>query len=973
MVHPYRVTTAVLAASILLAAGLLETKGSEIYVATTGNDIHPGIVSEPLATLQAAQTHLRTLIQSGLAEPVDVILCDGTYTLDSPLELRPEDSGTADFPITWRAATNETVVLSGGKPITNTWTTTDGTNWVVDVPGVTNGWNFRQLFVEGTRIHRARYPNADAANPFLYGTGGGMDHASINPALIKASWGTATDAQINVVPQSRFFNQWNTVTGADTNSGRIDIADSERHRTIDSGSWFWIEGVQEELDQPGEWFLDRATGQLHYMPEVGVDPNTQTIMAPYLNRIVNAQGDVNTGTHVEHVHFEGLEFRYTTFSLGHIEARTHTDTAIMFENTSDSSVSNCHFENIGGYALWLHLDSQRNRFDHNTVLYSGGGGVLLTGSRFAYMDDSKIYTPGEVASKVAPILNEITYNTVEHCGKIRYYGGGVHLDSRPFSMSMAPGNLIAHNYFNDLSRNGIFAFRNQGGNVVEYNHIHDAMQTTIDGACIHFATMNHLNAPNYILNNWLYDIWGYEQKPDGTPVRHLANGVFLDWDTSNTTVKDNWIHNAGGAALKTIWDNWNLVLSGNQSSITPITPPFVSEVGPGGTSTHGIDLANNKLTGSIIHYTDTDLVNTSGTWTVQSKAGLSGLFEFNFLRASGNINEAVYTLPITESGNYQLSLLYSPDGANAPDALVRIQHADGVSDVRWNMQSGSQHGFAIEIGSYNFETGQPATVTLSTEGASGYVVADSVAFVRTGASVVITPPVNGVLIDHDFTDGPAGSGLNGEPADTFSILGDGPSGKWVAGGSFEADGDIAGGAKQTAYFNIGSAITKGNAGSIFELEVVMQVTGTGSTWLSAGFFKSATPSTTADPTANGGTSWFLWRGDSEVEVRTGGGANGKLGDSETVSTASAQRFTIRLDLSGWDGASNYGNLSVYHGTSSSGTLLYAGVSPANFNSGNDDFLTVGFSTSAQIGKINSFKLTQVGSTNPPPGTVISIQ
>ena len=60
----------------------------------------------------------------------------------------------------------------------------------------------------------------------------------------------------------------------------------------------------------------------------------------------------------------------------------------------------------------------------------------------------------------------------------------------PANMAMEPGNYIAHNYFSDLSRNGIFAFRNQGGNIIEYNHIHDAMKTTVDGACIHFATMN---------------------------------------------------------------------------------------------------------------------------------------------------------------------------------------------------------------------------------------------------------------------------------------------------------------------------------------------------------------------------------------------------------------------------------------------------------------------------------------------------
>jgi len=66
-----------------------------------------------------------------------------------------------------------------------------------------------------------------------------------------------------------------------------------------------------------------------------------------------------------------------------------------------------------------------------------------------------------------------------------------------------------------------------------------------------------------ILNNWLHDAWGYEQKPDGKPIRKLGNGIFLDWDTSNTTVRDNWIYNSTGGAIKTIWDNQNLVIEGN--------------------------------------------------------------------------------------------------------------------------------------------------------------------------------------------------------------------------------------------------------------------------------------------------------------------------------------------------------------------------------------------------------------------------
>jgi hypothetical protein len=719
-------------ASALLPLTL--TAASEIHLSPAGDDANPGTPTQPVATPQRAQALVRGLIAGGLSDAVEVIFAAGTYPLAQPLELRPEDSGTAAFPITWKAADGATAILSGGKRLTGPWTNAGDGTWHLDLPGIGLGpgqWNFRQLFVNGSRATRARFPNASAANPFLYATGGALDHALIDPALAKTAWGTAADAQLNIVPRSRFFNQWNTVTAVNPATGRIDLAGSERHREIDAGSWFWIEGVREELDEPGEWFLDPATGRLHYLPQPGVDPNTLEFIAPYLNRIVNAQGDVNAGTHVANVHFDRLEFRHTTFTLGHLEARVHTDTAVMFENTTDSSVNNCRFENLGGFALWLHLDSQRNEFDSNTVRHSGGGGVLVTGARLGYMDDTKIYTPGEAAAKVFPILNRITRNSVEHCGKIRYYGGGVHLDSRPFAMSMAPGNYIAHNDFTDLSRNGVFAFRNQGGNVVEYNRIHNAMQTTIDGGCIHFATMNHLNAPNFIRNNWLHDIWGYERKPDGAVNRRLANGVFLDWDTSNTTVRDNWIYNSVSGAVKYIWDNWNLDVANNPAAATPITPPFAAEVGPGGTATHGIDLATNKLTGSVIHYTQSTNFATTGTWTQATATGMAGLFKFNFLvGTAADPSQAVYTLPIPEDGNYQLSLLYKPGADRASNVPITIAHAGGTATVTWNMRQGNNHGFAVELGTWHFNRGGPNTVTLATAGTDGKVIADAVAFVK---------------------------------------------------------------------------------------------------------------------------------------------------------------------------------------------------------------------------------------------------
>jgi hypothetical protein len=61
---------------------------------------------------------------------------------------------------------------------------------------------------------------------------------------------------------------------------------------------------------------------------------------------------------------------------------------------------------------------------------------------------------------------------------------------------------------------------------------------------------------------------------------------------------------------------------------------------------------------------------------------------------------------------------------------VTIVHADGKSEMEWDMKKGSKHGFATGIGKFRFKSGGPNTVTLSTRGTNGKVIADGVAFVK---------------------------------------------------------------------------------------------------------------------------------------------------------------------------------------------------------------------------------------------------
>ena len=103
-------------------------------------------------------------------------------------------------------------------------------------------------------------------------------------------------------------------------------------------------------------------------------------------------------------------------------------------------------------------------------------------------------------------------------------------------------------------------------------------------------------------------------------------------------MKDNWIYNSVGGAVKVIFGgNQNVVQSDNPASETVITPPFVKEVGPDGTATHGIDMASNKLTGSIISYTDATHFTRTGTWKEESATGIVNLFEFEFLTGTSAV------------------------------------------------------------------------------------------------------------------------------------------------------------------------------------------------------------------------------------------------------------------------------------------------------------------------------------------------
>ncbi|MBN2308879.1 MAG: hypothetical protein JXR94_07920, partial [Candidatus Hydrogenedentes bacterium] len=158
---------ALIGACALVAASLATAQDATIlYVATTGNDAWSGALDAPnaagtdgpLATVAGARDAVRRLKTDGATGPVQVRVRAGAYAIAEPIVFGPEDSGTAEAPVSYEAYPGERPVIHGGRRIQG-WQR-DGDRWVADIPEVRDGaWDFSALWVNGHRCQPARTPN----------------------------------------------------------------------------------------------------------------------------------------------------------------------------------------------------------------------------------------------------------------------------------------------------------------------------------------------------------------------------------------------------------------------------------------------------------------------------------------------------------------------------------------------------------------------------------------------------------------------------------------------------------------------------------------------------------------------------------------------------------------------------------------------------------------------------------------------
>ena len=123
---------------------------------------------------------------------------------------------------------------------------------------------------------------------------------------------------------------------------------------------------------------------------------------------------------------------------------------------------------------------------------------------------------------------------------------------------------------------------------------------------------------------------------------------------------------------------------------------------------------------------DDDEAVLSGDWKQSSaNGGFVGSGYRHDDKGAAGAASAAFIGKLPTAGTYAVSLTVVPNTNRSRDALVRIEHAEGVAELRADLTGKSEKDGLLPLGTFRFQAG-PAKVTVSNAGAKGYVLIDAV-------------------------------------------------------------------------------------------------------------------------------------------------------------------------------------------------------------------------------------------------------
>jgi hypothetical protein len=499
------------------------------YVSPSGSDGYSGRVPQvnheksdgPLATLERARDVLRAAKASGT--PVrGVVLRGGVYRITTTLLLDSLDSGSAGSPVVWSAFPGESARLSGATVLEGFHHVTDSTSLRrirepfrkailvtnLEAQGVTDPGilpDRMQLYYRGKAMPIARFPARGwihIADVPQWG------ETLINPGdakIIKdghfagrhygwflydgdrpGTWVNNGDLWMHGYWAWDWRDDYQRVERIDSAQHAIYPAKPYHHYGYIRGQRFCFLNVLEELDSPGQWYLDEQRRFLYFWPPSPLH-----------------RGEVSVSTlkkpMVELHNTSFVEFRKIIFE----ETRA---CAVRIEGGSHNLIAGCTVRNVGNDTAVVIDGGTQNGILSSDIHDVGGTALKLSGG------DRRSLTP---AGNWATNNHLYRYGTI-----LQAFSGGIWMNG--------VGNLASHNRIHDAPFSGIQFYGND--HVIEFNNIFDLAHESGDVGGVNTGA-DYSEEGTTIRFNYFHDTHG--------PGEGGFRAVYLDLPGSNTVIEGN--------------------------------------------------------------------------------------------------------------------------------------------------------------------------------------------------------------------------------------------------------------------------------------------------------------------------------------------------------------------------------------------------------------------------------------------------
>jgi hypothetical protein len=489
-----------LAALAIALFAICSSSAQPFFVSPVGNDANPGTLQKPFATLQRAQEAVRQ-------KRGEVFLRGGTYYLPAPLVFTAQDSGTKDAPVVFQNYRDEKPVISGGIKL-------DNLNWQPFTNGIVRAQvpadlQTEEIFINGERQILARYPNFDPKAKYFDGFVSGADITQ------RASqWGDPAGGYLHAMHPALWGDFTWQFTGKDTNGSLTRVGGWQNNRGggINRGIQF-VENIFEELDAPGEWFLDSKTHTLYFHPPAGLDLKNAVVEATRLRTLVEFRGDESSP--VKWITLRGLTFRHAERTvmdnrepMMRSDWTIHRGGAVFFNGAEDCALTDSLIDQVGGNAVFVNNYNRRIAIRGTQIAKAGANGICFIGDPQAARNPLFNYHQVQPLERIdrAPGPKSNNYPAdcvVEDC--LIYLTGRVEKQTAGVQIDLAQSITVRHCSIYDMPRAGInIGSGCWGGHVIEFCDIFDTVKETGDHGSFNSWGRDRFWRPNIgEVNEWV--------------------------------------------------------------------------------------------------------------------------------------------------------------------------------------------------------------------------------------------------------------------------------------------------------------------------------------------------------------------------------------------------------------------------------------------------------------------------------------